>query len=218
MTSDLDLNVADTNDGGISPTIENIPIDAENQPRSSNQRVEAHDSSDSQADNREDGREHLPPVTTLSMVQIISDRQQRTIERRERESERILKLQEQAAARSDRRSGRERKPTAKALEMQNMRQRSSAATEQAFTAARDEQIQIPSSFEDAIKSKDAVKWIEACESEMNSLVENGTFSAPLSNIPQGKNLITAKIVLDLYQEDERLSCAVIKIDISLDDL
>ncbi|KAI1005270.1 hypothetical protein K3495_g2950 [Podosphaera aphanis] len=197
MTSDLDLNVADTNDGGNSPTIENIPITADSQPRSSNQRAEAHDSSDSQADNREDGREHLPPVTTPKMAQIISDRQQRTIARRERESERILKLQKQAAARGDRRSGRERKPTAKALEMQNIRQRSSAAIEQAFTAARDEQIQIPPSFENAIKSKDAVKRIEACESEMTSLVEHGTFSAPLSNIPQGKNLVTAKIVLDL---------------------
>ncbi|KAI0991595.1 hypothetical protein K3495_g16592, partial [Podosphaera aphanis] len=68
--------------------------------------------------------------------------------------------------------------------MQTMRQRSGAVIEQAFATAQYERVEIPASFEDAIKGNDAVNWIEAYESEMNSLIEHGTFSAPLDNIPQ----------------------------------
>lgn len=97
----------------------------------------------------------------------------------------------------DRRSVRERKPIAKLSEMQSLRQRSSAAIEHAFSIAQDEQIDVPSSYNAALQSKNADKWMEAYESEMTSLVNHGTFLEPLDNVPARKNIFTAKIVLDL---------------------
>ncbi|KAI0991715.1 hypothetical protein K3495_g16472, partial [Podosphaera aphanis] len=165
---DFTLNSDKVND----PASGNINITSNHQEQHLNQDPEAHDpcdSSSSQTEHRERMTEYLPPETTRSLAQIRLDRQLKTIARKEKEAQRIQKLQEQAIARGDRRSGRERKPTAKALEMQTMRQRSGAAIEQAFATAQYERVEIPASFEDAIKGNDAVNWIEAYESEMNSL-------------------------------------------------
>lgn len=96
-----------------------------------------------------------------------------------------------------RRSSRIRKPTAKAADMLSNRQKSNAAIELIYLAARDTNIDVPVSYEAALQTEQADKQIEAYDSEISSLVEHGTFSALLDYIPNNKHAITAKIVLDL---------------------
>lgn len=96
-----------------------------------------------------------------------------------------------------RRSDRIRNMFAKNDDLISNRQRSNAAIELAYSTAHANHIDVPATYEDALQTEQAEKWIEAYQSEMKSLVENSTFSAPLDNIPDSKIAVTAKIVLDL---------------------
>lgn len=140
---------------------------------------------------------NLSNDTTSPEVEVFTTDRNSLISRQTKHAEYMRKLEEQAIARGDRRSGRQRKPTEKAAEMQSAKQKSNAAIELAFSTAQYENVDIPLTYEAALQTEHADKWKEAYESEMASLIEHGTFSAPLNNIPNINNAITAKIVLDL---------------------
>ena len=95
--------------------------------------------------------------------------------------------------RGDRRSERIRKPSAKAADMQNIRQQSNIAIELAFLAASYDGIDIPTTLEKALNTPQADKWLEAYESEMKSLIEHGTFSGPLDKIPHNKSAVQQRL-------------------------
>lgn len=109
----------------------------------------------------------------------------------------MKRLEEEALTRGDRRSGRLRKLSAKAADIQNIIQQSNMVVELAYLAAQNNEFNIPNTIEEALKTPQADKWLEAYESEMNSLTARGTFSGPLDKIPLNKSAVTAKIILDL---------------------
>lgn len=62
-------------------------------------------------------------------------------------------------------------------------------------------IYIPTAWEDAITCPDSYLWQASWQSELQSILDRGTFSEPIT-IPDGQNTITAKVVWDVkYAED-----------------
>ena len=62
-------------------------------------------------------------------------------------------------------------------------------------------VYIPTTWEDAMTCPDSHLWQAAWQSELQSILDRGTFSKPIK-IPDGQNTITAKVVWDVkYAED-----------------
>jgi hypothetical protein len=96
-----------------------------------------------------------------------------------------------------RRSGRERLPSRKlreALELSGLR----GEIAHALLAVRDGALNIPQTYEEALKCSDGPKWLSAIQSEYNSLIENGTWDLiPRSQVPDGHRVIKGKWVFDI---------------------
>lgn len=114
----------------------------------------------------------------------------------------LQSLEKEAVSRGDHRFGKQRKPTEKNIDMLNIRQQSNAAVELTFSAARDGRCNVPSTYKAALQTENVGKWIEAYESEMASLVEHGTFSAPRDKISYGKNAVITRFVFDLKRGED----------------
>ncbi|KAI1000225.1 hypothetical protein K3495_g7973 [Podosphaera aphanis] len=193
-----------TDHNNQEPNIESESLSSNSQPPQSNLHLNTSQSI-TQEGILPENQSHLISREPENLPHSHPDPSQIAVQRKESHNDYLKRKEEEAISRGDRRSVRTRKPTENAAEMLTYKQRSCAAIELAFSAARDDQINVPVSFEAALQTPQANHWVEAYESEMASLAEHGTLSGPLNNIPANKSAVTAKIVLALKRgEDNKI--------------
>lgn len=64
---------------------------------------------------------------------------------------------------------------------------------------------IPTTFEEAMNTPEKENWLEAINSELESLRENNTYSkCSVDIVPEGKKVVGTRWVFDLKTEEEKL--------------